>query len=85
MAKRLSGLDVLGEVRASMRKLRRIERWLVQCERDEKRRGAKAAERLQAERERTERAKAHEVEASVHEANRSRLERTLGSFLGLGK
>jgi hypothetical protein len=46
MAKRMLGCDVLAEVRRSMRVLRRVERWLTQCERDQKRRAAKAREKF---------------------------------------
>lgn len=46
MGKRISGLDTLGEVRRAMRILRRVERWLMQCERDEKRSGLRKAQQL---------------------------------------
>ena len=48
MAKRMLGCDVLGEVRRSQRILRRVEKWLVQCERDVKRKAAKDRERFEA-------------------------------------
>jgi len=52
MGKRISGLDTLGEVRRALRILRRTERWLMQCERDEKRRGVRERERQERERAR---------------------------------
>lgn len=52
MGKRISGLDVLGEVRRAQRILRRVEKFLMQCERDEKRRVEKARERMEFERKR---------------------------------
>lgn len=56
MAKRMLGCDVLGEVRRSMRILRRVERWLMQQERDLKRKAAKDRERFEAKaKERVER------------------------------
>jgi len=46
MSKRMLGCDVLGEVRRALRTLRRVEKWLVQQERDKKRAGAKARAKL---------------------------------------
>lgn len=43
MTKRITALDVLGEVRRAMRILRRVERYLVQQERAAKRSGEKRA------------------------------------------
>jgi hypothetical protein len=40
------GCDVLGDIRAAIRKLRHAERWLTQCERDQKRAAKKDRERL---------------------------------------
>lgn len=48
--RRVPPTDVLGEVRRAMRILRRVERFLKQEERDDKRRGAKAAERFERQR-----------------------------------
>ena len=45
VGKRITSLDTLGEIRRALRILRRAERWLVQCERDEKRLGKKRLER----------------------------------------
>jgi len=47
-AKRISHLDVLGEVRRALRVLRRIERWLAQQERDQRRRQRKFEQRRKA-------------------------------------
>lgn len=49
MGKRITGLDTLGEVRRALRILRRTERWLMQGERDAKRRAAKDRERWEAQ------------------------------------
>lgn len=49
MSKRMSGCDVLAEVRRAMRTLRRVERWLMQQQRDEKRRAEKARAKFEAE------------------------------------
>jgi hypothetical protein len=48
MAKRLMGLDTLGEVRRAQRILRRVEKWLVQNERDAKRKAKKDREAFEA-------------------------------------
>jgi len=41
MSRRITALDVLGEVRRAMRILRRVERYMVQEERAERRSGEK--------------------------------------------
>jgi hypothetical protein len=48
MSRRIASLDVLGEVRRSMRILRRVERYLVQQERAAKRAGEKRKATLEA-------------------------------------
>ena len=41
MGKRIAALDPLGEIRRVLRILRRMEKWLAQCERDERRRAGR--------------------------------------------
>ena len=50
MSRRIAHLDVLGEVRRAMRILRRVERYIVQQERAEKRAAEKKVQRENAAR-----------------------------------
>lgn len=50
MSRRINALDVLGETRRAMRILRRVERYLVQQERDAKRQSEKRKQREERER-----------------------------------
>ena len=62
MAKRMTGLDTLGEVRRAQRILRRVEKWLTQGERDEKRKAKKDREAFEAKRAERARKKADSPE-----------------------
>lgn len=65
MSRRIAALDVLGEVRRAMRILRRVERYLTQQERAEKRAGEKRKARLERARSALSSGKARTVDEAL--------------------